>query len=257
MQGAGADQTPQKVDPWNAYDPWTTEKKLCKWEDLKLPSDHYFKYKDGSRPTLMHKQQLNNSSKAIAFTTKAGVLSIFNCVSSENVALIIPASDKNRFDGKPELRITGPFEIVVQDEATSTVYKRQVNLVQTADSVVFEMPKASYKATAPELKELVLEIDERFLTKEAITTLNEKPLEAFRKRFVDLVPSAASKNVNIYSFRVVQVHNPTHRIFQAMCKVQATLRLSCLERSGTSELFIRDFIPRGEEIQDVTTIPRF
>ena len=224
---------------------------------LKLPTDHYFMHKDGTKPPVVQKQQLNHSSKAVAFATKAGVVSTFNAIGSKSVALVIPASDKNRFEHNPDLIITGPFEIIVQDALSSTVYKRQIHLVQLSDEIVFEMPKASYKATAPELKELVLEFDERLINKGFIESLTHKPLETFRRKFADLVPSAASKNINTYSFRVVQVQNPQHRIFQAMCKVPANQRISCLERSGTTEMFIRDFIPRGEEISDITTIPRF
>ena len=250
-------QPSQAIDTWSFSDPWSSDKKVCKWEDLKLPSDHYFKFKDNSRPPLMHKQQLNNSSKAIAFATKAAVVAVFNTIQCKSVALIVPASDRNRFDNKPELKVSGPFEIVVQDDVSATVYKRQIHLVQIADEVSFEMPKPSYKASAPELKEIVLEIDERLISKETIAAITDKPLDFFKKKFVDLVPANASKNVNIYSFRVVPVNNPQHRIFQAMCKVQASQRIPCLERSGATELFIRDFIPRGEEIQDVTTLPRF
>ena len=257
MQQEQQEQSSQQVDPWSLKDPWMSDRKLCKWEDLKLPTDHYFMHKDGTKPPVVQKQQLNHSSKAVAFATKAGVVSTFNAIGSKSVALIIPASDKNRFEHNPDLIITGPFEIIVQDALSSTVYKRQIHLVQLSDEIVFEMPKASYKATAPELKELVLEFDERLINKDFIESLTHKPLETFRRKFADLVPSAASKNINTYSFRVVQVQNPQHRIFQAMCKVPANQRISCLERSGTTEMFIRDFIPRGEEISDITTIPRF
>lgn len=245
------------IDPWSMNDPWAGDRKLCKWEDLKLPSDHYFKYKDGTSPPVIQKQQLNHSSKAISFATKTGVIPTFNAIANKSVALIIPASDKNRFEHKPDLHITGPYEIIVQDSVSSTVYKRQIHLVQLSDEISFEMPKASYKATAPELKELVLEFDERLLNKDNIESLMQKPLEVFKRKFAEIVPSAASKNINTYSFRVVQVQNPQHRIFQAMCKVPSNQRLACIERSGTTEMFIRDFIPRGEEISDTTTIPRF
>ena len=42
------------------------------------------------------------------------------------LCLLIPASDKPSFDGLPKLSITGPFEVVVQDSALGTIYKRQV-----------------------------------------------------------------------------------------------------------------------------------
>lgn len=42
-----------------------------------------------------------------------------------------------------------------------------------------------------------------------------------------------------------------------MCKVPSDARRLCLQRSGLGDLFIRDYIPKGEDILDVSTIPHF
>ena len=248
----------QKVDPWLRYDPWTVERKqLSKWEDLRLPKDHYFKKSDNTPTAQLHRQQLNSGSNAIAFSTRANVIPTFSSCDNKDIGLLIPASDKTKFDTKPELQTSGPFEIVVQDDAAGTVYKRQVFLVQLSNSIRFEMPKATYKTQAPELKELVIEIDERLLGKEAITAICDRPLDAFKKRLHEQIPTIAAKGITVYAFRIVNVQNPNHRIFQTMCKVPTDGRQLCLERSGMGDLFIRDYIPKGKEILDVSTIPRF
>ena len=53
-------QEQNRIDPWLRYDPWAIEKKqMSKWEDLRLPKDHYFKTKDDSSAGQLHRQQLN------------------------------------------------------------------------------------------------------------------------------------------------------------------------------------------------------
>ena len=255
---APPNQDKEKPDPWLKYDPWAIDKKqMSKWEDLRLPKDHYFKDKDDSSVTQLHRQQLNAGSNAIAFATRANVIPTFSSCNNKAIGLLIPSSERVKFDFKPDLQMSGPHEIVVQDDAVGTVYKRQVYLVQLDQHIRFEMPQATYKTKAPELKELVIEIDERLLNKDMIAAIIDGPLDAFKKRFQEQVPSVAAKGVNVYAFRIVNVQNPKHRIFQTMCKVPIETRKLCLQRSGMGDLFLRDYIPKGEEILDVSTIPRF
>jgi len=42
-----------------------------------------------------------------------------------------------------------------------------------------------------------------------------------------------------------------------MTKVTCDKRAQCIERSGIAELFVRDFVPKGTNLDDITTLPRF
>lgn len=248
-------------DPIFENDPWAPpkDKKMCKWEDLKMPNDHYFKFTNGEQIQQMHRQQLNNNVVGIAFGTKSHVVSLFTAVNSSKIGLLIPASDKPSFDGLPKLSITGPFEVVAQDSALGTIYKRQVLLIQHGNEIDFQLPKASYSANPPALTELVLEIDGRILAREVIAQLIERPLEFFKKKLVEQLPSIDSKQLHIYAFRTIKAefNKATHRIFQTMTKISTEKRVLCIERSGIAELFIRDFVPKGSSVDDITTLPRF
>lgn len=70
-------------DPIFENDAWAPpkDKKMCKWEDLKMPNDHYFKFTNGEQIQQMHRQQLNNNVIGIAFGTKSHVVSLFTAVS--------------------------------------------------------------------------------------------------------------------------------------------------------------------------------
>lgn len=260
-QQADATMKPAASDPIFENDPWAPpkDKKMCKWEDLKMPNDHHFHYKNGDQITQLHRQQLNENATGIAFATKSHVATVFSSVTSQKIGLLIPASDKPFFDEVPKISITGPFEVVVQDAALGTIYKRQTLLIQHGDQIVFELPKPSYTANPPALTELVLEIDERMISKEVAGSLREKPLDFFKKRFIEQLPSISGKQLHIYAFRAIRAehHNATHQIFQTMTKVTCDKRSQCIERSGIAELFIRDFIPKGSNLDDITTLPRF
>ena len=264
--GSAPDATDVKMtqdasDPIFENDPWAPPKdrKMCKWEDLKMPNDHYFRFKDGEQIAQMHRQQLNNNVIGIAFGTKAHVVDLFTSVSSAKVGLLIPASDKPKFDQLPKISITGPFEVVVQDSALGTIYKRQVLLIQHGSEIDFKLPKASYSANPPALTELVLEIDERIISKEVTAQLIDKPLDFFKRKFIEQLPSVESKQLHMYAFRTIKAefNKVSHRIFQTMTKIASDKRAMCIERSGVGELFIRDFIPKGTTVDDVTTLPRF
>ena len=249
------------VDPIFESDPWAPPKdrKMCKWEDLKMPNDHHFKLKSGDSVTQVHRQQLNDNAIGIAFATRAHVTPLFTGVDSKKVALLIPASDKPSFDELPKISITGPFEVVVHDSALGTIYKRQVLLIQHADEISFQLPKPSYSANPPALTEIVLEVDERLLSKDSLAGLIDRPLEFFKKKFVEQLPSITGKQLHIYAFRTIRAeqNRNAHRIFQAMTKVSSDKRNLCIERSGIADLFIRDFIPKGSCVEDITTLPRF
>lgn len=253
---AGDSQKKDLVDPWIRYDPWLVSQKQCRWEDLHLPDDHPF-WCSAKRIVQVHRTQISAKLGGIAFATKAMVKEVFATKPPHETALIVPVGDKNSFD--PSLKITGPFEVIVKDNAVGTMYKRQIVLVQSHDLVTFQLPKATYTSTLTVLREVVLECDERLISKDLVATILRSPLDAFRAKAVEQFPTAATKGLNVYAFRVIPVQQKgsNHRIFQAMCKLSETHRVSFLELSGIADLFARDFIPKGDSPQDHITIPKF
>ncbi len=249
------------IDPWLQpnEDPWNQAKKSCKWEDLKLPDDHHFKDKKDKQVSQLHRHQITANTAGIAFATKSCVVDIFGLSPPKLTALLLPNSEKLHFPQMPNLAITGPFEIVVRDPGLNSIYKRQVLLVQANDEIQFQLPKAAYTATTTEFKELVVEIDERLISKDLSIAIVAKPLETIKAKLFEQIPPLASKGVSVFGFRPVkmQSNKDNHRVFQAICKIQADQRTTCLERSGAGDVFIRDFIPKGGIVDDLTIVPRF
>ena len=258
MQPSREETSPHKdaVDPWTRNDPWLVAKKQCRWEDLHLPDDHPFWY-ESKRIAQVHRTQISTKLGGIAFATKAVVNDVFLSKPPQETALIVPVSDKNNFDSS--LKVSGPFEVIVKDNVVGTMYKRQIVLVQNHDLVTFQLPKATYSSTLTVLREVVLEFDERLISKDLVATILRNPLETFRAKAVEQFPGAAAKGLNVYAFRVIPVQQKSdnHRIFQAMCKLSESHRDAFLELSGTADLFARDFIPKGDSPQDHITIPKF
>ena len=258
MQAPPADTSSKKdaADPWIRYDPWLVSKKQCRWEDLHLPDDHPF-WCSSKRIAQVHRTQISAKLGGIAFATKSMVSEIFATKPPDETALIVPLSDKQSFDSS--LKVTGPFEVIVKDNAVGSMYKRQIILLQSHDLVTFQLPKATYSSTLTLLREVVLELDERLISKELAATIIRSPLEAIRSKAVEQFPNAATKGLNVYAFRVIPVQQKgsNHRIFQAMCKLSETHRVGFLESSGIADLFARDFIPKGDSPQDHITIPKF
>ncbi len=174
-------------------------------------------------------------------------------------ALIIPVSDKSLGNIQPPPKLEGPFEIVVEDSASGAVYKRQVMMIQITPQVRFQLPKPTYTATLAEVREVVIEIDSRFATKDVLTALAEKPLETFKAKMIEQFPAAVSETTNVYAFRKFSPRgsDDSHTVFQVMCKLPCTKRAAVIERSGLGLLTTRDFIPKGQGVEDLTIIPRF
>eukprot|EP00434_Breviolum_minutum_P002928 symbB.v1.2.002574.t1/scaffold137.1/size303853/5 len=248
-------------DPWSnpLQDPWNQAKRACRWEDLKLPDDHHFKDSKGNHIPQIHRQQISAKTSGIAFATKSSVIDIFALSPAKETALLLPNSDKIAFPQLHSVSITGPFEIIVRDGSLNSVYKRQVLLLQVGQNIVFELPKASYTAITAEFRELVIEIDERLISKDLAATIAAKPLETIKARLVEQIPPLASKSLGVFGFRLVKVQSSKdqHKVFQAICKIHADQRVYCLERSGAGDVFIRDYVAKGDVIEDLTIIPRF
>eukprot|EP00435_Cladocopium_sp_Y103_P046815 s305_g13.t1 len=261
MPGAGeGDKVP---DPLSKEDPWAKWggkiPKQCKWDELVLPDDHSFFDSQEQRLMQVHHFQLNSQNSGVAFCTKSTVQSVVNRNPKTPYALLIPASERLTFDPSLKLTTSGPVEVVVRDASTNAIYKRQVLIVQQGDAVKFSLPKPTYKATLTVLKEMVLEVNTALISKDQAAMLIEKPLLFIQSKSLEQFPVSIMQATHLYGVRILRAHgNRDHVIaVQAMCKVSESARKTILERSGASEIFTRDFVPKGESVQDVTVLPRF
>ena len=251
-------QAAKSSDPWLKYDPWQKGQKQCKWEDLTLPKDHPIHDKSHNRLQQIHRLQLNPNVGGVAFCTKSSVNDILAKKPKHPFAIILPASDKLHFDESLKLKVIPARELVVEDGATGMTYKRQVVVAFQGDDIAFELPKPSYKGTLTEKSEIVLEAHSTLMTKETANLFREKPHEAIRSKVIDQFPTKATEHFNIYSVKKLPDPNDNEKFrVQAMCKVDRSHRPSFLEASGAGDIIARDFIPKGEQISDITVIPRF
>ena len=248
-------------DPWVNFDPWKTgsSTRSCKWEDLKLPTDHPFVDAAGTSIPQVHRHKLNSNVSGVSFVTRSVVADMIKLKPQKPSALIIPASDKTLGNIQPPPKIEGPFEIVVEDTSSGAVFKRQVNMIQISPTVRFQLPKPTYSATLADVREIVVEIDSRFASKDIMSALAEKPLETFKAKMIEQFPTAISELTNVYAFRKFNPKGSeeAHWVFQVMCKLPSTKRSAVIERSGLGILTTRDFIPKGQVSEDLTVIPRF
>ena len=241
-------------------DPWARDRKQCKWQDLHLPKDHPFVLSDGKPASQVHRQKMGPNMGGIAFGTRSCITEIMKMPPKEPAAILLPVSEKeSKIDVIPQPKIQGPFEVVVEDSSTGAIYKRQVQLVEISQGISYVLPKPEYEAKLSEVREVVLEIDTRLVTKEVANSLQEKPIDVFRSKILDQFPPSAFKSSNLYGYRrfVPKMSVEDHCIHQIMCKLPLAARKSVLERSGVGIMTVRDFVPRGGSIDDVTTIPRF
>ncbi len=245
-------------DPWLKFDPWQKGQKQCKWEDLTLPKDHPIHDSQRKRLEQIHRHQLNQNVGGVAFCTKSTVNDILAKKPKQPFALVLPASDKLHFDESLRLKILPSCEVVAEDGATGAVYKRQVAIAYQGEDIVFELPKPSYKGTLTEKSEIVLEAHSTLISRDSFTAFRDKPHDAIRIKVIEQFPSKATEHINIYSIRKIQDPNDVEKFkVQAMCKIDKSLRVSFLEASGAGDIIARDFIPKGEEIVDITVLPRF
>ena len=244
-------------DPWLKYDPWKGQKQ-CKWEDLTLPKDHPIHDNKHSRLQQIHRHQRNQNVGGVAFCTKSNVSEILAKKPKQPFALILPANDKLHFDESLRLKTMPPKEIVVEDGATGAIYKRQIVVVYQGEDILFEFPKPSYKGTLTEKSEIVLEIHSSLVSKESLHSLRDRMHETIKNKVIEQFPSKATEHINIYSIRrLPEAKEPEKFKIQAMCKIDKSLRASFLEASGAGDVIARDFIPKDEQISDITVIPRF
>ena len=262
MEGAASPDTPmQATDPWQFDDPWKTKKKSVKqskWEDLQLQTDHPFVSKDKVPLPFVQKQQLSTNRGGIAFVSKGNLKQATEIVPKEPCALLLPIVDPTDPLAKMP-NLTGPYEVIVFDPALNQEYKRQVHLVVVTPEVQFSLPTPSITLTLAAVCEIVLECDARLTTKDVFQSFYDNPLGKFKTLLKEVCSDPIWNHAAIYGYRVIQEHAKDKHdvVHQCLLKVQQKHRTPLLAASGTGDLVVRDFIPKGEQVDDLSIIPRF
>ena len=262
MEGTASPDTAMATpDPWQFDDPWTTKKKplrQSKWEDLQLQSDHPFVDKNKTPVPFVQKQQLSTNKGGIAFVSKGNLQQATEVVPKEPCALLLPMIDPMDALGKLA-NLSGPFEVIVFDPAMNQEYKRQVHLLVITPEVTFKLPTPSITLTLAAVSEIVLECDARLTSKDTFNAFYDNPLAKFKIHLKEVCSDPIWGHAAIYGYRVIQElskekHDVVH---QCLLKVQQTHRTPLLAASGTGELIVRDFVPKGAQVPDLSIIPRF
>ena len=155
--------------------------------------------------------------------------------------------------------LTGPYEVIVFDPALNQEYKRQVHLVVVTPEVQFSLPTPSITLTLAAVCEIVLECDARLTTKDVFQSFYDNPLGKFKTLLKEVCSDPIWNHAAIYGYHVIQEHAKDKRdvVHQCLLKVQQKHRTPLLAASGTGDLVVRDFIPKGEQVDDLSIIPRF
>ena len=241
-------------DPWKAYKP---KQQQSRWEDLILADDHPFKGPDGKPVEQIHRLQASPWRGGIVLSTKSHLPDLLHLDPSNAVlAVVLPAAEPSSF-GAIASRLEGPHEVVLKDETSKTSYKRLILLVVVKGKIAYQLPKPTLKFTTVQVAELVLEIDNRFVSKGEFEKYREQPIPAFRK-LVGALTDAVSDFI-YYGFRLN--HHPASGKddiqLQCIVKIPQASRKPLLEASGRNVLFIRDYLERGQGSLDTSVLPKF
>ena len=149
-------------DPWKAYKP---KQQQSRWEDLILAEDHPFKGPDGKPIEQIHRLQASPWRGGIVLSTKSHLPDLLHLDPTNAVlAVVLPAAEPSSF-GAVASRLEGPHEVVLKDETSKTSYKRLVLLIVIKGKIAYQLPKPTLKFTTVQVSELVLEIDNRFVSR--------------------------------------------------------------------------------------------
>lgn len=125
--------------------------------------------------------------------------------------------------------------------------------------VNFALPTPSITLTLAAVCEIVLECDARLTTKDVFQAFYDNPLAKFKAQVKEDCSDPIWGHAAIYGYRAVQEQSKEKRdlVHQCLLKVQQKHRVPLLSASGHGDLVVRDFVAKGEQVQDVSTIPRF
>ena len=156
------------------------------------------------------------------------------------------------------LNFHGPFEVVLEDRATKTSYKRVVSAVALFGEFQFKLCEPTHEFTMSEVAELVLELDSRLVQKSEFEQAKENPILYFKQYLSTAAPDHAALT-SVYGFRHNR-HPSSSRDddqLQVIAKLPSAARCKLLSGSGLQGILIRDFLDQGAQPLDTSVIPKF
>ena len=258
MPEAKAKQAVQ--DPLFVNDPWARKQprtQSTKWEDLLLPTEHPFVNAGGTKIGQTHRLQLQAKPEGLILATKQHLAEISKTIGKNDLAVLLPAADKSSFgDAAPHL--TGPHEVILEDVALKTSYKRLVLMFVVRGSVQIKHQAPDCKCTAADFIETVIELDSRVLSASDFAKAKAEPLPTIRSLLAAIVPGIP-EHITLYGFRHFKPHfasKDTEQL-QVICRTLRKFRAQLLQASGTHGLLVRDFIEKPPDNPDTSVLPRF
>ena len=247
----------QVQDPLFINDPWArahARVQNTRWEDLQIPKDNPFVSTNGTSLAQTHRLQLGSQQAGLILATKKHLAEISKTPGKEDLAVLLPAAEKASFgDAAPHL--TGPHEVVLEDPAQKTTYKRLVLMFVVRGDVKYKLKTPEVKCSAADFVELVAEIDCRIIAPTDFQHAKADPVPTFRKLILAICPEA-SDNLTMYGFRNYKpaMGDKATEQLQIICRTHSVHRQKMLEGSGNFGILLRDFI---EKPQANTVLPKF
>ena len=147
------------ADPLMTHDPWAKSiAASSRWEDLKLEDQHPFQDNKGDQLMQYHRLQTTSSTKGVVLATKPYLSEFVKLNPRQPLVVVLPLID-SQTKANSSLTLHGPFEVVLEDRATKTSYKRVVSAVPIFGEFQFRFREPTYEFTMSEIAELVLELD--------------------------------------------------------------------------------------------------
>ena len=246
------------ADPLMTHDPWAKSiAASSRWEDLKLEDQHPFQDNKGDQLMQYHRLQTTSSTKGVVLATKPYLSEFVKLNPKQPLVVVLPLID-SQTKANSSLTFHGPFEVVLEDRATKTSYKRVVSAVPIFGEFQFRLRDPTYEFTMSEIAELVLELDSRLVQKHEFEKAKDNPIQYFKQYLSAAAPTHADQ-VSVYGFR----HNrhPTSSReddqLQVIAKLPSAARVSLLSLSGEQGVLLRDFLDTGSQPIDTSVIPKF
>ena len=246
-----------KEDPWLAYKPLsqTSASNNVRWDELILPDDHPWHVKGGERLFQISYLQVGPEKGGVAFVAKQNLQKILQIKPPSPCLLLIPAlRDLGRKD--PSFQsFCLPVQQIIVKEPNGRTYKRVTLPVVLRGPVEFRIDDKpnTIAIKSSSFCELVIEVLEALAPPATMDSLKNFPLEFFKK-FV-----SASKiplvEASCYAYRKIK-GKEGNIIHQALLKIPETNRKQFLQISGCDEVFIRQFINDGDDV-DHSVLPRY
>ena len=250
------------VDPLFVNDPWASARKQARppqtrWEDLTLPNDHPFQNTANKLPLeQLHRLQHTTNRVGIIMSTKQHLADITKVPTPGPLAVVLPSADKAAF-GDAAIYVKGPYEVVVNDNAMKTSYKRLVMLFVVKGDVDFVLPTPTIKCNAADFVEVVAEIDSRLLGAGEFQQVREDPMTTFKKLLAG-IHKDLNEHATFYALRKFNTGPASQDVhIQIVCRVPRSARTKMLEASGEHALLVRDYVDDVAKIQDTSVLPKF